>query len=84
MERMDRTRRKGCKEMNTERRIKAYLEANGITQSSLSRRTGISTDKLCLLLNGKRKLTVGEYELICRALCVRVGEFLEPRAPDRQ
>nr|WP_302591343.1 helix-turn-helix transcriptional regulator [uncultured Marvinbryantia sp.] len=63
-------------------KIKKYLEDNGISQTFLSKKTGIELPKLNLALNGNRKLTFTEYELICGALNVEAGAFLEPRLPE--
>ena len=60
-------------------KIKAYLSDHGITQTFLSKKTGIPMPKLNLSLNGKRKLDYEEYELICGALNVEVGQFLTAR-----
>ena len=49
-------------------KLKQYLEDNGITQSHISRKTGINPVKLNLALNGNRKFTFSEYELVCGAL----------------
>ncbi len=64
-------------------KIKKYLEANGITQSHVSSKTGISTSKLNLALNGKRRMTFEEYELICGALNVNTDKFLTPRINEK-
>lgn len=69
--------------MNVGQRIKLYIAQNGITQSYISRKTGITEAKLSLALNGKRRMTFDEYEIICWALNVGVNAFLAPRAPDR-
>ncbi len=63
-------------------KIKKHLDENGITQAFLSRKTGISKSKLNLALNGNRKLSFEEYELICGALGLPVGLFLEARIPE--
>lgn len=63
-------------------KIKKYLDDNGITQAFLSRKTGINRSKLNLALNGNRRLSFEEYELICGALGLPVGIFLEPRVLD--
>ena len=60
-------------------KIKKYLDENGITQTHVSTKTGISLPKLNLALNGNRRMTFEEYELICGALNVGVDRFLEPR-----
>ena len=63
-------------------RIKKYMEENGVTQAFLSRKTGMPSPKLNLALNGKRRLTFEEYELICGVLGVDAGFFLRARVPD--
>ena len=55
--------------------IRKYIDANGISQAHICRKAGISKVKFNLVLNGKRKLTVEEYELICRALGVNMNFF---------
>ena len=50
--------------------IREYLENYGITQAYVSRKTGIEPSKLSLSLNGRRKLTLDEYSLICGVLGV--------------
>lgn len=67
--------------MNTGIKIKAYLNSKGISQTFLSNKSGIQATKLNLALNGKRKLTLDEYETICWALEVDVGTFLEASPP---
>ena len=63
-------------------KIKEYLEEKGITQTFISRKTGIELPKLNLALNGKRKITVEEYSLICGVLKLNTDFFLKPRLPD--
>lgn len=70
--------------MNLGTAIKHYLEENGISQTHLSKKTGIELPKLNLSLNGKRNLTFPEYELICGALKVNTDFFLKPRMPDEK
>lgn len=64
------------------KKIKAYLAENGITQTLVSRKTGIPLSKLNLLLNGNRRLGFEEYELICGALAVGTDKFLNPKKLD--
>lgn len=64
--------------------IRKYLKENRYTQIYLSRVTGITPDKLSASLNGKRRFTFREYELICYALEVNTDKFLKPRAPDEK
>lgn len=62
-------------------KIKKYLEENGISQTFLSRKTGIELPKLNLALNGNRRFTFSEYECVCWALGVNTDKFLQPRMP---
>lgn len=64
-------------------KIKLYLENNGITQTFVAGKTGISVQKLNLSLNGNRKLNFDEYELICGVLSVGTDKFLEPKLPKK-
>ncbi len=59
-------------------KIKEYLREFHITQIDLSEKARISPSKLNLSLNGKRKLTVAEYQRICWALNVDSNKFMEP------
>lgn len=64
--------------------IKRYLEAHGISQTYISRKTGIELPKLNFALNGKRRMTLDEYALICGVLGVSADKFLKPRQPDQR
>lgn len=64
-------------------KIKAYLEENGISQTFVSKKTGIGLPKLNLALNGNRRLTFPEYEMICWAIGVNTDKFLCPREPSK-
>lgn len=67
-----------------EEKIKMYLEDNGISQTFVSKKTGIDLPKLNLSLNGYRRMTFPEYELICGALKVNTDKFLRPRVPEKE
>lgn len=69
--------------MQTNLEIKEYLEEKGISQTFVSKKTGIPLPKLNLTLNGKRRLTLEEYTLICGVLEVNTDYFLKPRMPDK-
>lgn len=62
-------------------KIKGYLESKGVSQAFLSTKSGIPPAKLNLALNGKRRLSLPEYESICWALGVGVDAFMEPKPP---
>ena len=63
--------------------INEYLQTNGITQASVSERTGITINALNLALNGKRKLTADEYIRICDVLKVPYNFFINKPIPDK-
>lgn len=62
-------------------KINTYLKDNGITQTHISASTKIPLPKLNLALNGHRRVTFEEYELICGALNVGVDKFISPKKP---
>lgn len=61
--------------------IKSYISETGRTQSFVSKKTGIPPSQLNLSLNSKRKMTIDEYERICRALGVPASTFLDDEPP---
>lgn len=63
------------------KKIKAYLDENGIKYSYLSEKTGISMNILSPLLNEKREVKAEEYFSICEALKVPLTEFSDFRDP---
>jgi len=67
--------------MDVGMKIKGYLESKGVSQAFLSTKSGIPPAKLNLALNGKRRLSLPEYESICWALGVGVDTFMEPKPP---
>lgn len=64
--------------MSVGKRIKKYLEENNIKQNWLSEKINIASSKLNEVLNGKRKLTVEEFEKIIGALDVEANTFIKP------
>jgi transcriptional regulator with XRE-family HTH domain len=56
-------------------RICRYIKENGITFTHVSRQSGITNNKLVRLMRGNTKLTVDDYESICRALNVEPSFF---------
>ena len=67
--------------MTVGEKIWGYMKEESLTQLWLSKQTGISACKINLSFNGKRNLPYEEYELICGALGVPVGKFLQARLP---
>ncbi len=65
-------------------KIKKYLDEKGISQAHISREIEMDPVKLNLSLNGKRRFTFPEYELLCGALNVDTNFFLKPRLPEKK
>lgn len=63
-------------------KIKAYLDEIGMSQLELSEKSNIPPAKLNLSLNGKRRMTFDEYQVICWVLGVGVNAFMSPRPPE--
>jgi len=62
-------------------RIKEYLVKNGIKQSFLVEKTGISASQISDICTGRRKdINVVEYYKICSALGVSLDYFVETKA----
>lgn len=56
-------------------KVKQYLDEKGIKYYFLSEKIGIPMNVLSPLLNGKRKMSVEEYFLICNELELPVDTF---------
>lgn len=70
--------------MTVGQKIKKYIEDKDIPQTTLSIEAHIPLPKLNLALNGKRRLALEEYEILCGVLKVPVDTFLIPRLPNRK
>lgn len=57
--------------------LKKYIEESGLKQKALAEKAGLTEVRLCLILQGKRKLEVGEYFNICDALDVPLDKFVK-------
>ncbi len=62
--------------MNLYKSIILYLQNNGITQTYVAEKTGITVNALNLSLRGKRKLMADEYIKICDVLKVPYDYFV--------
>ena len=58
-------------------RIKDYLLENGIKQSFLSEKTGLSTNRVSNICNHNQKIDCITYYKICKALNVPLDTFLK-------
>lgn len=58
-------------------KIQKFLNENNITVSELARKSGINVRVLYDIFNANRKITIGEYAAICKALNVKLDYFFE-------
>ena len=63
--------------MNVQSRIAQYISANGIKQSFIVEKTGLSKDIVSAIINKKRKMSADEYELFCKALNKTPNDFMD-------
>lgn len=59
------------------RNIRAFMRANGINQSFVAERLGVTESTLSRILSGNRKLTAVEYFNLCDAVRVDLSYFWE-------
>ena len=60
-------------------RIKTYLDENGIKYISVSAKINIPMNTFSTMLNGKRKISIGEYFTICDALGLPYDFFADEK-----
>ncbi len=64
--------------------IKLYIERSGFKQKAIAEKSGLDESKLCMSLQGKRKLEAGEYANICSVLGVPMTMFVKPKIPEKE
>lgn len=69
--------------MKAYQRIKNYLQANDITESELSQRTGFSEKRINSILTGKGRISIDDMDRICKALGTDPQSLLDWR-PDNK
>lgn len=57
--------------------LKEYFKASGIVQEQISKATGIDQSKICLSLNGKRKISAEELLLIAKVYDIDLNKLKE-------
>ena len=63
--------------MTIARKIRNYMIETGRTQSYLCKHTGLHPSAMSALLSGRRRMRLDEYCIICNALGVMPGTFLD-------
>ena len=62
--------------MSVQSRIAQYVSDNGIKQSFIVEKTGLSKNIISAILNLDRKMSADEYELIVKALNKTPNDFM--------
>lgn len=62
-------------------RVRAYVDANGLSRKLIAANMHISESRLSLILNGKRRMTVDDYENICKAIAIDPAKFYYSEQP---
>ena len=61
--------------MSINERLNDYVDKNGIKQSFIAQKTGISPDTISKILNGNRRIMADEFLDICTALNIDPNIF---------
>ncbi len=62
--------------MVVQSKVAQYLEEQGIKQSWLAQKTGLTDNMISGILNGKRKMTADEFVRICKAIGKNPNDFM--------
>lgn len=63
--------------MDVQAKVAEYVRNNGIKQSFICEKTGLSPVAVSLILNKNRKMTADELVLFCRALKKQPNDFVD-------
>ena len=63
--------------MTVGERLKLFLVKSKISQKDVANGVGLTEDKLCLALNGNRKLSADEFEAIINYLGISADEVIK-------
>ena len=56
-------------------RIRSFIESGNISRKLVAQNSGITESQLSLMLNGKRRISVDDFEKLCRAMSVDPARF---------
>ena len=66
--------------MTVGERVKVYALEHGVMFKFLAEKSGTTSSKMSLFLNGKRDIGIIEYYNICKALDVPMDTFIKEEA----
>ena len=58
------------------KQLQDYVMVNGLSQKVIAANMGCTESQVSLMLNGKRRLTVEDYLLFCKAIAVSPTRFI--------
>lgn len=61
--------------MRINEQLNAYVSENGIKQTHIAQKTGLSPDTISKILNGNRRMLADEFLMICAALDIDPNIF---------
>ena len=56
-------------------KLKGYITTQGLSQKIIAKNAGWTESKLSLMLSGRRRMTVDDYEVLCKAIAVSPARF---------
>lgn len=56
-------------------KLRNYIDSGNISRKLVAQNADISESQLSLMLNGKRRISVEDYEKLCRAMAVEPARF---------
>ncbi len=62
--------------MDIQKRIAQFINDNGVKQSFLSEKTGLSRNIISGIMTSQRKMSADEYFMICQALNKEPNYFM--------
>ena len=58
-------------------RLREYIDSGCVKRKLVAENAGITESQLSLMLTGKRRISVDDYELLCKAMSVDPKRFYE-------
>ena len=56
-------------------RLRNYIDSGNVSRKLVAQNSGITESQLSLILNGKRRISVDDFEKLCRAMSVDPARF---------
>ena len=69
--------------MKVYQKIREYLQVNGITESELSQKSGMSEKRINSILTGKGRISIDDMDHICKALETDPQSILDGKPDNR-